>query len=96
MKASSTHIVRLTCAILALGLFTACSRQVTVKIGVVGPMTGPLAAFGKDMAKGSEIAMDELNTDTFMINSLLVVSDSRTVAERASPVASIQPATART
>lgn len=68
MKQSSTHIVRITCAILALGLFAACSRQATVKIGVVGPMTGPLAAFGKDMAKGSEVAMDELNADTFMIN----------------------------
>ena len=33
---------RMACIALAMFLFSACSRNVTVKIGVVGPMTGIL------------------------------------------------------
>lgn len=67
-------------------LSSACSRQVTVKIGVVGPMTGPLAAFGKDMAKGAEVAMDEMNKDTFMVGGKrahfeLLVEDDKASAD---------------
>lgn len=86
MKQSIIRITRIACAILALSLLGACSRQVTVKIGVVGPMTGPLAAFGKDMAKGSEVAMDELNAEPFMIAGKrahfeLVVEDDKASLE---------------
>ena len=69
-------------AILALSLLTACSRQVNVKIGVVAPMTGSLAQYGKDIAHGAEIAVDELNSDQFTINGKrahfeLVVEDDK-------------------
>jgi branched-chain amino acid transport system substrate-binding protein len=76
-------------AFIALALFflSACSRSVTVKIGVVGPMTGSLAAFGQDMAKGSEVAVDEMNKDMFMIGGKrarfeLVVEDDVADAEK--------------
>ncbi|QJQ07011.1 branched-chain amino acid ABC transporter substrate-binding protein [Undibacterium piscinae] len=56
-------------AILSLALLaSACSRQVEIKIGVVGPMTGNLAHNGKDMAQGAQIAVDELNDDGFFID----------------------------
>lgn len=69
-------------AMLALGLLSACSRQVDVKIGVVAPMSGALAQYGKDIAHGAQIAVDELNSDHFMINGKraqfeLVVEDDK-------------------
>ncbi|NMM38430.1 MAG: branched-chain amino acid ABC transporter substrate-binding protein [Glaciimonas sp.] len=59
---------RIACIIAALTLLGACSREVNVKIGVVAPMSGPLAQYGKDIANGAVVAVDELNKDFFMIN----------------------------
>jgi branched-chain amino acid transport system substrate-binding protein len=68
-----------------LGLLGACSRQVTVKIGVAAPMTGTLAQFGKDIAQGATIAVDELNGDQFTIGGRrahfeLVIEDDKSTA----------------
>ena len=60
-------LTRIACVALALGLLGACGRSVTVKIGVVAPMSGTLAQYGKDIAHGAEIAVDELNGDHFTI-----------------------------
>ncbi|MDP3844708.1 MAG: branched-chain amino acid ABC transporter substrate-binding protein [Oxalobacteraceae bacterium] len=59
---------RIACIIAALTLLGACSREVSVKIGVAAPMSGPLAQYGKDIAHGAEVAVDELNKDFFMID----------------------------
>ena len=80
------QIIRIVCVIGAVFLASACSRQVTVKIGVVGPMSGPLAAFGKDMAKGAEVAMDEMNKDAFIVGGKrahfeLLVEDDKASAD---------------
>ncbi|CAN5857266.1 branched-chain amino acid ABC transporter substrate-binding protein [soil metagenome] len=48
-------------------LFSACSREVNVKIGVAAPMTGPQAKSGLSLAQGAQIAVDELNEDGFFI-----------------------------
>ena len=61
------QLIRIACVAMALGLLGACSRQVTVKIGVVAPMSGALAQYGKDIAHGAEIAVDELNAEQFTI-----------------------------
>jgi len=61
------QLIRIACAVAAIALLGACSRQVTVKIGVVAPMSGPLAQYGKDIANGAQIAIDELNKDHFSI-----------------------------
>lgn len=73
------HFVVLVVALLFLN---ACSRQVSVKIGVVAPMSGPLAQYGKDIANGAQVAIDELNSDYFSIrgkraNFELVVEDDK-------------------
>ncbi|WP_158597860.1 branched-chain amino acid ABC transporter substrate-binding protein [Noviherbaspirillum saxi] len=73
------HLILLGAAILFLG---ACSRQVSVKIGVVAPMSGPLAQYGKDIANGAQVAVDELNSDYFSIRGKrarfeLVVEDDK-------------------
>ena len=77
---------RAACMLAAIGLASACSRQVTVKIGVAAPMSGPLAQYGKDMAHGAEVAVDELNKDFFMINGKrahfeLVIEDDKASPE---------------
>ncbi|HYD81167.1 MAG TPA: branched-chain amino acid ABC transporter substrate-binding protein [Paucimonas sp.] len=66
----------------ALASLAACSRQVDVKIGVVAPMSGSLAQYGKDIAQGAQIAVDELNQERFVIdgkraNFQLVVEDDK-------------------
>ncbi|MFC7516327.1 branched-chain amino acid ABC transporter substrate-binding protein [Herbaspirillum sp. GCM10030257] len=73
------HFVVLVVALLFLN---ACSRQVSVKIGVVAPMSGPLAQYGKDIANGAQVAIDELNAEYFSIrgkrgNFELVVEDDK-------------------
>lgn len=79
-------LVRIACALAALLLLGACSRQATVKIGVVAPMSGPLAQYGKDIANGAQIAIDELNSDHFSIQRKrarfeLVVEDDKASPE---------------
>lgn len=80
------RFVRTACVFAAIGMLSACGRNVTVKIGVVAPMTGPLAAMGQDMAKGSQIAIDEMNKDGFMIDGKhahfeLIKEDDKASAE---------------
>lgn len=79
-------LIRIAGMIALLALLGACSREVTVRIGVVAPMSGPLAQYGKDIAHGAEIAVDELNGDHFMIDSKqahfeLVIEDDKASPE---------------
>jgi branched-chain amino acid transport system substrate-binding protein len=77
--------IRLGCALLAIGALStlgACSRQTDVKVGVVAPMSGALAQYGKDIVQGAQIAADELNNEHFAIdgkraNFQLVVEDDK-------------------
>ncbi len=48
----------------------ACSRLPdTVKIGVAQPLSGPLAALGKDMLAGVQLAVKELNESHFSVKN---------------------------
>jgi branched-chain amino acid transport system substrate-binding protein len=51
--------------LLALGLFSGCSSKPaakpTLKVGIVAPMTGPVATFGVSYANGAKMAADEWN-----------------------------------
>lgn len=69
-----------------LCLASACSRQLEVKIGVVGPMTGVFAHNGQSMAQGAQIAVDELNESEFSIQGkkahlTLLIEDDQGSAE---------------
>lgn len=71
---------------MAFSLLGGCSRNVVVKIGVVAPMSGSLAQYGKDIANGAQIAIDELNADQFNIGGKrakfeLVVDDDKASPE---------------
>ncbi|WP_136413551.1 branched-chain amino acid ABC transporter substrate-binding protein [Herbaspirillum sp. ST 5-3] len=76
------RFIRIACAMAVIALLGACSRQITVKIGVVAPMSGPLAQYGKDIANGAQLAVEELNRDYFTIGGRrarfeLVVEDDK-------------------
>lgn len=81
------RIAYVACAIGALSLlgYAVASRQIHVKIGVVGPMSGALAEYGKDMAHGAEIAIDELNKESFRIDGKRVRFELEVQDDKASP-----------
>lgn len=47
---------------------SALAAEMTVKIGHVGPLSGPSAHLGKDNENGAKMAIDELNAKGTMIN----------------------------
>ncbi len=63
-----------TAAVAALAvILSGCSRVPdTIKIGVAQPMSGGLAALGKDMANGVQLAVDELNKQGFKVDGKVV------------------------
>lgn len=75
-------LLRSSSVVLALCALSACSRQVDVKLGVAAPMSGALAQYGKDIAQGAQVAVDELNADNFTIDGKrahfeLVIEDDK-------------------
>ena len=46
---------------MALSLCTAASAEGSIKIGVIGPMTGGAAVYGMAVANGAKIAAEEIN-----------------------------------
>jgi branched-chain amino acid transport system substrate-binding protein len=71
---------------MAFSMITGCNRQVDVKLGYVGPLSGPLQDLGKDLLQGAQVAVDELNRDEFLINGKrahfkLLVEDDKKDAE---------------
>lgn len=78
-------ILRSACVLAAITLTTACSREVVIKIGVVAPMTGTLAQYGKDIANGAQVAADEINGDDFRINGKRAKFEIVTDDDKASP-----------
>ena len=46
---------------LAMGLALPAMAEDTIKIGLIGPMTGAAASYGTSVAQGAQIAVDEIN-----------------------------------
>ncbi len=68
---------------LALPL-SGCNRVPdTIKIGVAQPMSGGLAALGKDLANGVQMAIDELNKQGFKVNGKIVTLEMVAVDDKA-------------
>lgn len=55
-----------TCAVMSSAYAV---ETIVVKIGHVGPITGPSAHLGKDNENGARLAVEELNQKTFMIGN---------------------------
>ena len=45
--------------VLAMGSFALAEE--TIKIGMIGPLTGGAASYGTSVAQGAQIAVDEIN-----------------------------------
>jgi len=51
----------LALSLLAMGMQMAAAKDIVVKIGHAGPLTGPAAAFGKDGENGARLAIENVN-----------------------------------
>jgi branched-chain amino acid transport system substrate-binding protein len=54
-------------AVAATGSHSALAQEQVVKIGLVAPVTGPIAHWGKDNVNGARMAIDELNAKGIVI-----------------------------
>ncbi len=62
---------------------TAFADQVVLKIGVIGPMTGGAAVYGNAVARGAQIAVNEINAANGPIRIELDVQDDEHDPEKA-------------
>ncbi|VWX63863.1 Leucine-, isoleucine-, valine-, threonine-, and alanine-binding protein [Burkholderiales bacterium 8X] len=79
-------------AIALLGLQACSPVPPVIKIGVAQPLTGPVAALGRDMLQGAQLAVDELNAQGISVDGhrvqLKIVSlDDESSAELGEQVA---------
>ena len=61
MKRSLTLAAPLVALLAAAGIPTAHAKDVVVRIGHAGPLTGPASAFGKDGENGARLAIEDAN-----------------------------------
>ncbi len=80
----TTKLVPLAIAI-ALAFAGTASAQEVVKIGHVGPISGPSAHLGKDNENGARLAIEELNAKGFMLNGKKVTLQLITEDDGADP-----------
>ena len=59
--------------------------EMTVKIGHVGPTTGPQAHLGKDNENGARLALDEINAAGFTLGGKKVVLEMKSEDDAADP-----------
>ncbi len=85
------HINRrsaMSAAVIALAGITlaGCDRTPdTIKIGVAQPLSGGLAALGKDLANGVQLAITELNKEGFKLNGKVVTLEMVAMDDKANP-----------
>ena len=82
-RRSAISVAVLTLASIAL---VGCDRTPdTIKIGVAQPLTGGLAALGKDLTNGVQLAINELNKEGFKLNGKLVTLEMVAMDDKANP-----------
>ena len=70
---------------IALAFAGSASAQQVVKLGHVGPISGPSAHLGKDNENGAKMAVEELNAKGFLINGKKVTFQLVTEDDGADP-----------
>ena len=74
-------------------LLSGCdSPPSTIKIGVVQPLSGNLAALGQDLLNGVKLAVDELNKEGFKIKGKPVTIEIVAMDDRSDPAAGVDVA----
>lgn len=66
---------------LSMASFASAEETTTIHIGVIGPMTGAAAVYGLAVARGAEIAVEEINA-AGKVNIVLDVQDDENDAEK--------------
>lgn len=66
---------------LSMASFASAEETATIHIGVIGPMTGAVAVYGLAVARGAEIAVEEINA-AGKVNIVLDVQDDENDAEK--------------
>jgi branched-chain amino acid transport system substrate-binding protein len=56
-----------------IGLLLSAAAHADIRIAVVGPLTGPQAAFGEQMRRGSEMAVADLNAKGGVLGQKLIL-----------------------
>src|SRR5258706_3165595 len=56
-----------------VGLCLSAAAHADIRIAVVGPLTGPQAAFGEQMRRGSEMAVADLNSKGGVLGQKLIL-----------------------
>jgi branched-chain amino acid transport system substrate-binding protein len=65
--------MRLRIVALVFGSILSTAASADIRIAVVGPLTGPQAAFGEQMRRGAEMAVADLNAKGGVLNQKLVL-----------------------
>ncbi|WP_119392894.1 branched-chain amino acid ABC transporter substrate-binding protein [Taklimakanibacter lacteus] len=83
------RIFVLACSVLLAAAMHSAAAAAKIQIGVVGPMSGPYSAFGAQLRRGAQMAVDEINAAGGIDGEklALVVGDDRCEADRAVTVA---------
>jgi branched-chain amino acid transport system substrate-binding protein len=69
MQRQHVRLLAALAAVCCLPMLGACSREPdTLKIGVLVAQSGTFAARGKDLLRGAEMAVDEINKSGFKVN----------------------------
>jgi branched-chain amino acid transport system substrate-binding protein len=76
-------------AVAILGFLSACEEPAEIRIGVVGPLTGPYASLGEQMRRGAEMAVADVNARGGIFEKKLVleIGDDACDAKQAVAVA---------
>lgn len=56
-----------------IGLLATAAAQADIRVAIVGPLTGPQAAFGEQMRRGSEMAVADLNAKGGVLGQKLIL-----------------------
>ncbi len=91
---SSATSVFSAAVLVAASLFLAgCDRTPdTIKIGVAQPLTGGIAALGKDLVNGVQLAVNELNKEGFKLNGKLVTLEMVVVDDKSNAAEGVKVA----
>lgn len=75
MKCAKTVVAMLLSLVMVLSMTSIALAEDTIKIGSIGPLTGPYAAYGNGVANAIQLAIDEINAQGGLQYELLSEDD---------------------
>lgn len=75
MKFNKAIVAMILALVMVMGLASAAMAEEALKIGVIGPFTGPAALYGLACKYGAQVAADEINAQGGLQIELLSEDD---------------------